>query len=308
VLSYSIINQLGFMVVGVGIGTELSLNGTSAHAFAHIIYKALLFMSMGAVLQQAGTVKASELGGLYRKMPWTAGFCIVGAASISAFPLFSGFVAKAMVMSALLKEGYLVAWLMLLFASAGVMEHSGIKIPFFAFFSHDSGKRPKEAPFNMLLAMGLAAALCMAIGLSPRWLYELLPFRDRAMEYLAQDLFTPEHILEQMQLLAFATLAFMVLKRFQLYPAERPGEIIDIEWTWRKAAPGIYRKVSRPVAGLVASVTSAAGGAAAMAGVVLRQAFAPTGWASRRVLLTAGAAWTLGVLGAVTLIALFVRG
>ncbi|HEY0887285.1 MAG TPA: proton-conducting transporter membrane subunit, partial [Ramlibacter sp.] len=66
VLSYSLNNQLGFMVVGVGVGTELALNGTAAHAFSHIIYKGLLFMSMGAVLLRTGTVKASELGGLYK--------------------------------------------------------------------------------------------------------------------------------------------------------------------------------------------------------------------------------------------------
>ncbi|HAY07666.1 MAG TPA: Na(+)/H(+) antiporter subunit D, partial [Hyphomonas sp.] len=131
---------------------------------------ALLFMSMGAVLYRTGTTKASELGGLYRSMPWTALFCIIGGLSISAFPLFSGFIAKSLTMSAVAYEGghdpaMVVVWLMLLFASAGVLEHSGIKIPYFAFFSHDSGKRVKEAPFNMLLAMGMAAFLCIAVGL-----------------------------------------------------------------------------------------------------------------------------------------------
>jgi multicomponent Na+:H+ antiporter subunit D len=145
VLAYSLNNQLGFMVVGIGIGTELALNGTAAHAFSHIIYKALLFMSMGAVLYRVGTVNGSELGGLYKSMPWTTGFCIVGAASISGFPLFSGFVSKSMILSAA-GRGLLVTWLVLLFASAGVFHHSGIKIPYFAFFAHDSGKRCEEAP------------------------------------------------------------------------------------------------------------------------------------------------------------------
>ena len=104
VLAYSLNNQLGFMVVGIGIGTELALNGTAAHAFCHILYKALLFMSMGAVLLRAGTVNGSELGGLYKSMPWTASFCIVGAASISAFPLFSGFVSKSLILTAVAEE------------------------------------------------------------------------------------------------------------------------------------------------------------------------------------------------------------
>lgn len=237
VLSYSIINQLGFMVVGIGIGTELSLNGTSAHAFAHIIYKALLFMSMGALLQQAGTVKASELGGLYRKMPWTTGFCIVGAASISAFPLFSGFVAKAMVMSALLKEGYLLAWLMLLFASAGVLEHSGIKIPYFGFFKRYASPDAREAPPNMLLSMGLAAVLCIAIGLWPRALYDLLPYEMVFSPYDAA------HVVTQLQLLLFATLAIVWMHRSGYYPSEIPSTNLDVDWLFRRPVPWLATRV-----------------------------------------------------------------
>ena len=176
VLAYSLNNQLGFMVAGIGIGTTLAINGAVSHAFAHILYKALLFMSMGAVLHRVGTAKGSELGGLYKTMPWTTGFCIIGSASISAFPLFSGFVTKSMILTSAAEEGYLIPFLILLFASAGVFHHSGIKIPFFAFFAHDSGKRPKEAPFNMLLAMGLASFFCIGIGVYPQPLYALLPF------------------------------------------------------------------------------------------------------------------------------------
>ena len=144
VLAYSLNNQLGFMVVGVGVGTEMALNGTAAHAFAHILYKALLFMSVGAVMYRTGTSKASELGGLYRTMPYTMIFCIVGAASISAFPLFSGFVSKSLILDASAEQHYPFIWAVLVFASAGVLSHSGIKIPYFTFFAHDSGKRPKK--------------------------------------------------------------------------------------------------------------------------------------------------------------------
>ncbi|MGA8292681.1 MAG: Na(+)/H(+) antiporter subunit D, partial [Rhodoplanes sp.] len=176
VLAYSLNNQLGFMVVGIGIGSELALNGTVAHAFCHIIYKALLFMSMGAVLFRTGTIKGSELGGLYKSMPWTTGFCIVGAASISAFPLFSGFISKSLIIAAAMDKGYFWTWLVLLFASAGVFHHSGIKIPYFAFFAHDSGKRCAEAPANMLIAMAISAVLCILIGVYPRPLYDILPY------------------------------------------------------------------------------------------------------------------------------------
>ncbi len=233
VLAYSVNNQLGFMVAGIGLGTELALNGAVAHAFADILFKALLFMSMGAVLLRAGTVKGSELGGLYKSMPWTAGFCIVGAASISAFPLFSGFVTKSMIMAAALEEGHVVVWLVLLFASAGVFHHAGIKIPYFAFFAHDSGIRCKEAPLNMLAAMALAAALCIGIGCFPSALYSLLPW---PVDYVP---YTASHVLSQLQLLVFSALAFSVLMRTGIYPPELRSVNLDFDWVYRKPGRGM---------------------------------------------------------------------
>ena len=238
VLCYSLNNQLGFMVVGVGIGTELALNGAVAHAFVHILYKALLFMSMGAVLYRTGTIRASDLGGLYRSMPWTAAFCIVGAMSISAFPLFSGFVAKSLTMSAVAEGYYMLTFIGLLIASAGVMEHSGIKIPYFAFFGHDSGIRCKEAPWHMCLAMGAAAVLCIAIGWFPQPLYALLPYPVVYQPYADFG-----HSVTQLQLLLFAALAFVVLKRTGMYPAEQASLNLDTDWLYRRAAPRVIRKI-----------------------------------------------------------------
>ena len=227
VLAYSMNNQLGFMVVGIGIGSELAINGAVAHAFADILFKGLLFMSMGAVLLRTGTVKGSELGGLYKSMPWTTGFCIVGAASISAFPLFSGFVTKSMIMSAAADEGLLLTWLVLLFASAGVFHHAGIKIPYFAFFSHDAGIRCEEAPRNMLIAMGVAAALCIGIGVFPDALYSILPFPVTYQPY------TSSHVVAQLQLLVFSALAFAVLMRTGIYPPELRSVNLDSDWFYR---------------------------------------------------------------------------
>ncbi|KAB7613827.1 Na(+)/H(+) antiporter subunit D [Amylibacter sp. SFDW26] len=233
VLAYSLNNQLGFMVVGVGIGTELALNGTAAHAFAHILYKSLLFMSVGAVLFRTGTAKGSELGGLYKTMPLTMIFCVVGAASISAFPLFSGFISKSLILSAAAHDHYYVIWAILLFASAGVFHHSGIKIPYFVFFAHDSGLRPKEAPWNMLLAMGLTAFLCIAIGAYPAPLYSLLPYDVDYVPY------TTTHVITQLQLLFFSALAFTVLMRTGIYPPELKSINLDTDWTYRKAGPSV---------------------------------------------------------------------
>jgi multicomponent Na+:H+ antiporter subunit D len=238
VLAYSLNNQLGFMVVGVGIGTELALNGTASHAFAHILYKALLFMSVGAVMYRTGTSKASELGGLYRTMPKTAIFCLIGAASISAFPLFSGFITKSLTLSAVAHEHYTYIWLALVFASAGVLSHSGIKIPFFTFFAHDSGRRPKEAPLHMLLAMGITAFLCIFIGIFPNYLYSILPYDVNYKPY------TMEHTAGQLQLLLFALLAFAIIYRRGLHPPEIRAVNLDTDIIYRKLIPSIVLYVS----------------------------------------------------------------
>jgi multicomponent Na+:H+ antiporter subunit D len=233
VLAYSLINQVGFMVCGVGLGTALAINGAVAHAFNDVVFKGLLFMSMGAVLSRTGKINGSDLGGLYKSMPWTAGFCIVGAASISAFPLFSGFVSKSMVMVAALQEHHEVVWLALLFASAGVFHHAGIKIPYFAFYAHVSGIRCKEAPPSMLIAMALAAAICIFNGAYPWVLYGMLPF---PVDY---EPYTAAHVLTQCQLLFFSALAFVWLNLRGLYPPELPSTNLDVEWTYRRALPAL---------------------------------------------------------------------
>ena len=237
VLAYSMINQIGFMVVGIGLGTALALNGAIAHAFNDVIFKGLLMMSMGAVLYRTGRMNGSDLGGLYKSMPITTTLCIVGAASISAFPLFSGFVSKSMVMVAVLDEGHPVVWLALLFASAGVFHHAGIKIPFFAFFAHDSGIRTTEPPLNMLIAMGIAAILCVFIGSYPWLLYSLLPFE---VNYVPFD---RSHVLAQFQLLVFSAAAFTWLKISGIYPPELHATNIDVEWFYRRLAPRAARRV-----------------------------------------------------------------
>jgi len=237
VLAYSMINQVGFMVVGVGIGTALAINGAVSHAFNDVIFKGLLFMSMGAVLHMTGRINGSDLGGLYKTMPKTTLLCIVGAASISAFPLFSGFVSKSMVMSAALENGYDWIWLMLLFASAGVFHHAGIKIPYFAFFAHDSGIRVSDPPNNMLLAMSIAAVLCIGIGVYPAALYSLLPYDTGYNPYDAT------HVLAQTQLLFFSALAFVWLNLRGLYPPELHSTNLDVEWFYRPLFPVAIRSL-----------------------------------------------------------------
>jgi len=306
VLAYSTNNQIGFMICAVGIGTPLAINGAVAHAFADVLFKGLLFMSMGAVLYRTGTTKANELGGLYRSMPWTALFCLIGAISISAMPLFSAFVTKSMILSAAAYAAPAVVWLMLLFASAGVLEHSGIKIPYFAFFGHDSGKRVKEAPFNMLLAMGMAAFLCIAIGLPAivpgfgyQWLYSLLPYPIEAASYQP---FTLDHILTQMQLLVLAVFAFILLKRLGLYPSEKPGVILDTDWIYRKAGYGIVRWIDTVWAKLGPAMTHIFRDLSGRAYTYLVDTFSPRGALARNAAAGGMTIWTTVILAFVLLV------
>lgn len=234
VLAYSMINQLGFMVVGVGIGGSLGINGASAHAVADMVFKGLLFMAMGAVLLRTGTAKGSELGGLYKSMPQTTVLCIIGAASISALPLFSGFATKSLIMEAVAQEHRTVVWLLLLFASAGVFHHAGIKIPYFAFFAHDRGHRVAEAPLNMRVAMTMAAMVCIGIGVAPGVLYGILP---HAVDYIP---YTTPHVINQLQLLLLASMAFTLLIRTGLYPPEVRSVNLDADIVYRRILPFVW--------------------------------------------------------------------
>ena len=292
VLAYSMINQIGFMVLGIGIGTELALNGAVSHAFNDVIFKGLLLMTMGAVLHQTGKINGSELGGLYKTMPWTTGFCIIGAASISAFPLFSGFVSKSMVMAAAIEEGHWEVWLILLFASAGVFHHAGIKIPYFAFFAHDSGIRTKDPPLNMLLAMGLAAALCIFIGVYPQTLYSLLPWPVHYVPY------TGTHVLTQIQLLFFSALAFAVLNLLKLYPPELPSVNLDVDWVYRRLLPRAARRLGDLAFALMAWLESLMQRSTQWAYVAITHHHRPTGALARSWPTGVTTLWIIVLLGA----------
>jgi multicomponent Na+:H+ antiporter subunit D len=241
VLAIALVNQLGIMVVGIGIGTELALNGVAAHAFASVLYKGLLFMSIGAVFMRTGTDQASALGGLARHMPWTAGFSLIGALSIASMPLFSGFTTKALTIGAVAKQGELLVWLGLLFASVGVVLHTALKIPYATFFAPNPKITADEAPLNMRVAMALAAGLCLVIGLYPGALYGLLPYE---VTYKVWD---SGHVLGELQLLAFVALAFTLMVRRGIYPLHADRTIIYTDWLTRRAMPLMVMALGRPM-------------------------------------------------------------
>ena len=238
-LAYHIISQVGYMVAGVGIGTALALNGSVAHAFSHILYKGVLFMGAGAVLHMTGKSKLSELGGLYKTMPITLTLYMIGGFSISAFPLFSGFVSKSMIVTAAAEKHLTLIWLILSISSAGTFLHTGLKLPYFTFFAKDSGIRAKEPPLNMLIAMGIASSLCILIGVYPDVLYNLLPFAASYVPY------TAEHVVWTMQILLFTALGFFMLLK---HLGGEPYITLDTDWLYRKGAAGFLWLLDNPLA------------------------------------------------------------
>lgn len=241
ILAYSIINQVGFMVCAAGIGTEMAISGATAHAFCHIIYKSLLWMSAGAVLYRTGKSRCTELGGLYKTMPLTLIFGTIGALAISAVPFTSGFTSKTIIIAATEHEHLVWPWLVLELASAGVFLHAGIKFPYFVFFNQDRGLRPKEAPGTMLAAMGILAFLCIYLGIHPEPLYSILPYE---VDYQA---YTIPHLVTQMQLLMFSALVFFL---FLPMLKRTPTIALDTDWFYRKGGKLFYTAMDKGLNGI----------------------------------------------------------
>ncbi len=238
ILAYHIVSQVGYMVCGIGIGTALAINGACAHAYAHILYKALLFMGVGAVLEMTGKSKLNELGGLYKRMPVALFFTVIGGIAISGFPLTSGFISKSMIIAGAGADHRIILMLMLSLAAVGTFLSVGIKLPYFIWFGKDSGVKAKEAPWNMNLAMAGAAFMCIFLGIYPEYLYRMLPF---ACDYHP---YTAYHILETLQILGFTGLGFYLMVNY-LHPD--PKSNLDVDWFYRKGSLAFMWCACKPI-------------------------------------------------------------
>ncbi|MGA1236365.1 MAG: Na(+)/H(+) antiporter subunit D [Limisphaerales bacterium] len=243
-LAYHIVSQVGYMVAGVGIGTQLAINGACAHAFAHILYKGLLFMGTGSVLHMTGQSKFTDLGGLWQKMPWTFVFTLIGGLSISAFPLFSGFVSKSMIVAAGFEHDHTTAAFLLMLASAGTFLHTGLKVPYFIWFgkrncSETTWNAAKEPPWNMMAAMAIASFLCIFIGVYTPYLYDMLPHQN--VEYHP---YTSYHVSETLQVLLFTALGFFLLLK-KLEPEAKIS--LDLDWFYRKGGQAFLWLARKPI-------------------------------------------------------------
>ena len=235
VLAYGIISQVGYMVAAVGMGGALALNGASAHAFSHILYKGLLMMAMGSVIFMTGKRKMTELGGLYKSMPITLFFYVIGALSIAGFPLFSGFVSKSMIISAAGENHQSLVMMLLTVVSCGTFLYTGLKLPYFVFFGKPAGIVTTDPPSNMRWGMGFAAMMCVLIGIFPNLLYRALPFP------VAYHPYTMAHVVSALQMLSLTGLVFFFLIEFF-----KPTAFIsvDMDWFYRKGA-GLFLYIAK---------------------------------------------------------------
>ncbi len=230
-LGWEIVSQVGYMVAGVGIGTALAINGTCAHAFAHILYKGLLFMAAGAVIHATGKSKFTDLGGLYKKMPLTFFFLVIGGISVSAFPFFSGFVTKSMIIAAGFQEHLLIPAFLLTMVSVGTFLVAGLRLPYLIFFgdtrcSDETWAKAEDPPWNMQLAMLAAGFFCLLIGSYTPFLYNMLPYTDVAFHPYGSY-----HLSETLQLLAFTAIIFIFLKD---KIGAKATISLDLDWFYRR--------------------------------------------------------------------------
>jgi multicomponent Na+:H+ antiporter subunit D len=219
------------MVAGVGMGTEMGLNGAASHALCHIIYNALLYMGAGTALAVAGTAKFDRLGGLYKYMPISFWLYMVGGFSISGFPLFNGFISKAMTIEAAEFIQRPVIYLLLEGATVGTFLHTGLKLPWNIWLQgrdeppDDIRARLKDSPLNtpihMLVGMGILAFLCIFMGVYPKILYDMLPF---PVEYVP---FTLTRVFSITQMFIFTFLGFWLLRKLV---RGYPSYVLDTDW------------------------------------------------------------------------------
>lgn len=248
-LAYHIISQVGYMVAGIGLGSALAVNGAVAHALNNILYKGLLFMGAGSIMFMTGRKKLTDMGGLHKTMPITMILYLIGGFSISAFPLFNGFISKGMVVSAASHEHKAFIAMLLLLTSAGTFLSTTLKPVYYAFFGKDSGIRAKDPPWNMIFAMMIAAFMCIVMGIFPDTLLEIMPFR------VPYEAYTGEHITSSLGILVFAGFAFFIFKE-QIHPKKYMS--LDTDWFYRMGARIFMWFARKPVVvyeGFITGVT-----------------------------------------------------
>lgn len=231
-LSYHIVSQVGYMVAAIGLGGAVGVNGGLLHLFNHILYKALLFMTIGAAIHVTGKENLTELGGLARKMPVTTTAAIIASLSISGFPLFNGFISKSMIFKA--AHGNEVIDLMLELAAVGTLL-SFLKFTYFGFIrqNKENEAQVKEVPPHMTIAMGSVAFICFLVGVAPALITPILPFALPAADL---TFYTFNSIIGVLQIIIVTTILFFVANKV-FEPHKRIT--FDFDWFYIQAGKGL---------------------------------------------------------------------
>jgi multicomponent K+:H+ antiporter subunit A len=239
-LSYHIVSQLGYMIAGIGLfsilgaGNEvgvLGLNGGMAHLVNNLLYKTLLFMTVGVIIWKTGENLLSRVGGLQKRMPVTAIAFWIAAFSISGVPLFNGFVSKGMVILAA-EETSPLLWALLEIAAFGTFL-SFLKLGYFAFLRPAKGEvaGASDPPLPAQLAMAGTAALCLAIGVYPPLLYAILP---APVTYAVYD---PIQTAETLAILGAAALFFFTVGK-KIFEPHKTG-LVDFDALYAAACRAV---------------------------------------------------------------------
>lgn len=234
-LSYHIISQLGYMVASLAMGGAWGIDGAAAHTFSNIMYKGVLLMCAGAVITATGKRKISELGGLGKKMPFTAVCFLIASFAISGVPFLNGFASKALIMHAVSENK--IAYYALTAASIGTWLSIALKINVFVFWGKtDKDIECKPIPVNMKIGMALGALACIVTGVAPKLVYNLTPYGTDAHP------FTIEHIMEYIILFIGASLVFYLFRKI-MNPHDELT--LDFDWFYRKPLNALVNALSK---------------------------------------------------------------
>lgn len=247
ILAYAIVNQGGFMVVAVGVGSGLAIAGGVAHAFACILYTALLWMATGAIIGATGTSKLTNLGGLAKAMPWTFAFTIVGALTISSAPFTGGFTTKPITLLAVEKAHLFWPWIILEIASVGAFLLVGLKLCMGLFAGEQKMANIKETSYPRLFAMGILAFACIGLGVYPEILYNLLPISSKVYAKLHvgfTDIYLHyfSHVTSQLQKMSVAALVYFL---FASLLRRKDSISLDVDWFYRVGAKHAYNGIKK---------------------------------------------------------------
>jgi len=168
-LAYHSISQMGYILLGIGLGTKLGLAGGLYHLVNHAMFKGLLFLCMGAVIYSTGTRKLDNLGGLWKRMPITTSTCIIAALAISGIPPFNGFASKTVLAEAVANYNFVLKFVMMV--TAALTFASFLKLISYTFFGKLQKQliTVKEVPLLMQLPMIVLAILCVLLGINAQF-------------------------------------------------------------------------------------------------------------------------------------------